>query len=128
MKKLIVLVVCCLSFSLSTSGKEKFRIAVVPFENLGKIKSYDYLSAGFSETITIGLFQIPDILVVERQGLDRVLREQQLSMTGLINEKNDRNKKSEPSCRRCKHFWKTQCRKIHILKSGHRGKVGNYFT
>lgn len=88
MKKIIIILVCCLSLSISISGKQKFRIAVVPFENLGKVKSYDYLSAGFSETITIGLFQIPDILVVERQGLDRVLREQQLSLTGLLNEKN----------------------------------------
>ncbi len=85
---LLLLAVVLISSVPARSGQERLRVAVNSFDNLNNDKKYAHLSAGFSEALTQGLFQIKNILVVERQGLDRIMREHELAQSGAIDEKS----------------------------------------
>jgi len=62
------------------------RIGVMPFENVTKDSSLDWLSMGIPETITSDLLVIKGIVLVDRLQLRKVLREQGLQLTGAIDE------------------------------------------
>lgn len=62
-------------------------VAVIPFENIGKNQDLDWLSLGIPETITTDLLSIPGMVLVERLQLMKILEEQSLHLTGIIDEK-----------------------------------------
>jgi len=62
-------------------------VAVMPFENVGANRELDWLSMGIPETITSDLISIPGIVLVERLQLRKVIEEQKLQLTGLVDEK-----------------------------------------
>lgn len=85
MYKIFILLVI-LEFVPGAHAKSQ-NVAVIPFENVGKNQDLDWLSLGIPETITTDLLSIPGIVVIERLQLMRILEEQSLHLTGLIDEK-----------------------------------------
>lgn len=78
-----------LSFLLFFSAKATFAInsvAVVPFENINKSATYEWLSTGICETLSTDLAKIKDLALVERYQLNKVLDEIKLNLSGLIDE------------------------------------------
>lgn len=62
-------------------------IAVIPFENVNKDASLDWLSAGIPETITNSLLAVKGIVLVERLQLQKVMDEQKFQQSGLVDER-----------------------------------------
>lgn len=84
MKKIpiLVLVVMLISGGMYAS---QLRIAVTPFDNTAGSDEFAFLTDGFAEALTFGLCQLKDIQIVERQGIDRIMEEYELGLTGLID-------------------------------------------
>jgi TolB-like protein len=66
-------------------GKET--LSILYFDNLTKNKEYDWLSNGITDMLISDIAETGAIDVVERANLKKVLDEQQLSMSGLIDDK-----------------------------------------
>jgi len=62
-------------------------IAVVPFENLNKDSSLDWLTVGIPETITVSLLTVKEISLIERTQLRKIMEEQKLQSSGMVDEK-----------------------------------------
>ena len=62
-------------------------VAVMPFENVNKSPSLDWLSMGISETIATDLLSVPGLILIERGALNKVMDEQKLQFTGAIDPK-----------------------------------------
>jgi len=67
----------------TTSPFAKMRIAVARFEN----KSPYYVSQGMTDMLVSALFETGKFIVLERENLDVVLKEQKLSSIGVIDYK-----------------------------------------
>jgi curli biogenesis system outer membrane secretion channel CsgG len=63
-------------------SQAKFRIAVSRFEN----KTYYPVSEGMTDMLTTALFQTGRFIVLERQNLDVVMQEQDLSRSGAVKK------------------------------------------
>jgi len=63
-------------------SQAKFRIAVSRFEN----KTYYPVSEGMTDMLTTALFQTGRFIVLERQNLDVVMAEQDLSRSGAVKK------------------------------------------
>jgi TolB-like protein len=63
-------------------------IAILPFENLTGNTESEWIGRGFSESLSSGLLDIPDLILVERYKLNEVLEEISISQTGLIDSKS----------------------------------------
>jgi len=91
---LSVLVAACTTATVVTKGgptiaeaqavdsQAKFRIAVSRFEN----KTYYPVSEGATDMLTTALFQTGRFIVLERQNLDVVMQEQDLSRSGAVRK------------------------------------------
>lgn len=66
----------------------KLSIAILPFKNLTGNENNDWIGVGFSETMSAGLSQFKKISVVERANIKSVLKEIELSLTGLVDDNN----------------------------------------
>lgn len=62
-------------------------VAVMPFENVNKDSSLDWLSMGIPETVTNSLLAVKGLVLVERLQLRKVMDEQKLQLTGAIDDK-----------------------------------------
>ena len=69
--------------AMADASTSRIRIAVAPFQNISSDPAHDWLSAGIAEALTFGLSQVARLQVVERQGMDRILEEYELSLSGL---------------------------------------------
>ncbi len=65
---------------------EAMTLAVLPFDNVSRQAEFDWLSAGFAEQLTAGLAKVRTIRVVERLQLDKIIKEQDLQMSDLVDE------------------------------------------
>lgn len=74
-----------LSAKDNSSGKET--VSILYFDNTTKNREYDWLSKGITDMLISGLAENGTVDVVERSNLKKVLDEQQLSLTGLIDDK-----------------------------------------
>jgi len=83
-----ILFVLCLPLMLfGEPGNEVIKtVAVMDFENVTKDEKIDWLKLGISETIISDLKNINSINVVERMQLAKVMQEQALGQTGIIDE------------------------------------------
>jgi len=83
MKRLLLIVVLVLVLSLpALAGR---RIGVLYFDVSAPDDSYDYLSTGLAEMMMTDLANEPDLVVVEREQIDRVLSELALTGTGITD-------------------------------------------
>jgi hypothetical protein len=71
---------------LAAPGAAAQGIAVMPFENVTRDASLDWLSAGIPETITNSLPALKGVVLVDRVQLRRVMEEQRLQLSGLVDE------------------------------------------
>lgn len=69
------------SFSLS-------KIAVLPFRNINGDINYDWISQGFSESLTTAFSQMGKFIVVERNQINQILGEQAFQKSGFVNDKS----------------------------------------
>lgn len=59
-------------------------IAILPFTNPEGIEEYRPLEEGLTQLLIADLSKAKDIIVVEREELDKVLEEMELSLSGLV--------------------------------------------
>ncbi len=62
-------------------------ISILYFDNTTKNKEYDWLSKGIADMLISDIAESGDVDVVERANLKKILDEQELSLTGLIDDK-----------------------------------------
>ncbi|MDY6790417.1 MAG: CsgG/HfaB family protein [Thermodesulfobacteriota bacterium] len=72
---------------LPAAAAGKYTLAVIPFENITRKPDLDWLSMGISETINNDLMAVEGLVLIERLQLRKILEEQQLHLTGIIDEK-----------------------------------------
>lgn len=69
------------------AGQDKISIAVLPFENMNGDEDQDYLKGIIRSILIEDLTRSGDVLIVERDKINDVLKEQRLQLTGLLDEK-----------------------------------------
>ncbi len=69
-------------------SQSKKLVAVLAFKNLTGDPSSDYICSGFGETLTTKLFKVKGLELIERMQLIKVLEEQKLQLSGLVDEKS----------------------------------------
>lgn len=76
-----------LSFSLLLPAAAESRVSLVilPFKNISQNPADDWLQESFSENLGMGLGHLPNLHLVERSALRRLLAEQQFSQTMLVD-------------------------------------------
>ncbi|MBF2054435.1 MAG: tetratricopeptide repeat protein [Candidatus Sericytochromatia bacterium] len=76
-----------LSFSLLLPAAAQSRVSLVilPFKNISQNPADDWLQESFSENLGMGLGHLPNLHLVERAALRRLLAEQQFSQTMLVD-------------------------------------------
>ena len=84
---LVVLTITC-SQSVEASARGTKAIAVLPFENSSGLEKLEPLKEGLRDLITADLSKVKGITVVERENLERIIKEQKLSLEGLVEKKN----------------------------------------
>lgn len=62
-------------------------VAVLPFENLNRDSTYEVLSRGMCESLIAGLSSVQSLILVERSQVEKILKEQALGLTGVVDEK-----------------------------------------
>jgi TolB-like protein len=78
---LSVLIGCLFIVMLPLSAAGLPTVAILGIENAGNDPRFDYLSGSFQGIVAYDISSRDDIRVVERKNLDRVLREQELSLS-----------------------------------------------
>lgn len=81
---LIITVLLLLLFHCPAVPKN---IAVVPFQNLTQDETKNWVGAGFSETLTTKLSEVPDFTLYERSQLNEIVKELKLQISGFVDEK-----------------------------------------
>ncbi len=82
---LILLLIISLCFTVFAQ-EEDFRLAIMPFENIGDSKEYEWISKGVSETLTKSLSQITALHLVDRSNIDQILAEWEFALSDLANQ------------------------------------------
>lgn len=67
-------------------AEERLSVAVLPFSQLAPRAEDEYLQAGFADTLTTALARVRSLQVVERSHLKRILDEQKLQQSGLVDD------------------------------------------
>jgi tetratricopeptide (TPR) repeat protein len=78
----ILLTLSCVSVFAQT------RIAVMPFKNITAQEEHNWLSDGFSESLSTALAQLPQFIIIERSQLEQIVQEQGLQQSALMDESN----------------------------------------
>ncbi|NQT54626.1 MAG: hypothetical protein HQ551_00190 [Desulfobacteraceae bacterium] len=82
-KKILYVLILLLLPSLSSAREV---VSILYFENTTKAEKHDWLHKGLSDMLITDISQVPQIKVVEREALEKILKEQALSQTGVIDE------------------------------------------
>lgn len=72
----------------SLSYANSVRVAVLPFINISSDKNYDWISQGFSESLTTAFAQTGKLVVIERNQIKQLLSEQAFQKSGFTDDKN----------------------------------------
>lgn len=75
-------------YIIFASFQDTISIAVIPLENLNNSSELESLREGIADALRIGLEDKEDIKVVERMQLEKILEEQKLGLSGLIDSKS----------------------------------------
>ena len=88
MKDLILTVFLVFSFNYIIASDRPI-VSVLYLDNICKDSGMQWLSKGIADMLITGIGGSGDVVVVEREELNKVLDEQKLSLTGLTEESND---------------------------------------
>ncbi len=83
---IMFILLCFIPFTGFT--KDKKVISILYFDNTTKNKEYKWLCKGLADMLITDVAQSSSVIVVEREQLNKVLSEQKLALTGLVDEKN----------------------------------------
>ncbi len=72
---------------ISGAAHAKDTISVLYFDNTAKVREYDWLSKGIADMLISDIAGRGEVDVIERVNLKKVLDEQQLSLSGLVDDK-----------------------------------------
>ena len=72
---------------ISGAARAKDTISVLYFDNTAKDRDYDWLSKGIADMLISDIAGRGEVDVIERVNLKKVLDEQQLSLSGLVDDK-----------------------------------------
>jgi tetratricopeptide (TPR) repeat protein len=88
MKKIIALIFfAMLLLPTASQSYNKTIVAVIPFTNLMKDSSFDWLSGGIAETLIVKLSHVDALQMVERIRLKEIMDEMKFAASGLVDEK-----------------------------------------
>lgn len=88
MKKVIIIFVTYfLIYSCAVFAQSQKKIAVLPFANLMKDDSLEWLTGGISSTITTKLGNVKGLYLVERSQIENALKELSFQGSGFVDEK-----------------------------------------
>ena len=71
---------------LPTLASAREVVSILYFNNTTKIEAHDWLRKGLADMLITDISQVPQIKVVEREALEKILKEQALSLTGAVDE------------------------------------------
>lgn len=77
----------CVFLALFSFPAFSKNIAVLPFQNLTQDETKNWIGAGFSETLTTKLSEVPDFTLYERSQLGEIVKELKLQISGFVDEK-----------------------------------------
>ena len=81
------MIILSITLSMSLAAQAGLSVAVAPFGNLSGDRSRDYLGFQVAEFVSGALAGYPKVTVVERAAIDRIIQEQELQLSGLIDAK-----------------------------------------
>ena len=84
----ILLILCVLTSGITALAAQNVNIAVLGVENLNRDPRYDYLEGMILGVLMYDLTRIDDVSLVERARIDRIIDEQNLRLTGLLNDED----------------------------------------
>ncbi len=87
--KLLTLFICLISVNVLGTTPTEIKLAIPSFINLNQDVSYDWYNEALSDMITTDISKSPQVTVVARNELKQILEEQELSLSGVIDD-NDR--------------------------------------
>ena len=62
-------------------------LAIIPFKNQSPAAKLDVMETGFAEILQANLGAIPGVRLVERTQLEKILTEQKLSLSGMVDQR-----------------------------------------
>lgn len=71
----------------SANIKNKVRVAILPFDTPKGKPEFEQYGAGTMDSLITGLKTVPKFIMLDRGRIDRVIKEQALSQTGLVDAK-----------------------------------------
>ncbi len=87
MKQKILFFIILLCFSINTIAQtDNLIVAVSKFDNYSKVSRLNFMSQGISDAIIYQLQKLKGLTLIERAQFNRVMKELQLSMSGLVND------------------------------------------
>lgn len=84
---MVILIITCLLQSTQAVARDINVIAVLPFENSSGLEKLEPLEKGLRDIIMGDLAETEGIAVVERENLDKVVKELEINLLGLIDSK-----------------------------------------
>lgn len=84
MKTYLYILLCFFIIPFSVNAQNT--ISVLYFENTTDNSAYQWLSKGLADMLISDLTDLPKIKMIERASLEKVLKEQALGLTGLLDE------------------------------------------
>ncbi len=84
----IFLILSVLTTGISVLTAQNVNIAVLGVENLNRDPRYDYLEGMILGVLMYDFTRVDGISLVERARIDRIIDEQNLRLTGLLNDEN----------------------------------------
>lgn len=84
---ILVIFLLALFLNRAVALDYRYTVAVMPFENLNKDSSLDWLSGGIPDSLICKLQNVKELRLVERAYLNKILEEQKLGISGFVDPK-----------------------------------------
>lgn len=84
----ILLILCILTTGITALTAQNVNIAFLGVENLNRDPRYDYLEGMILGVLMYDFTRVDDVSLVERARIDRIIDEQNLRLTGLLNDED----------------------------------------
>lgn len=85
-RRCILAAVLFFQVTLLVHAKSDITLSVLYFYNLAQVEEFSYLTKALSEMLISDLQQVKDIVIIEREQIEKVTQEMALGQTGMINE------------------------------------------
>ncbi|MCD4780033.1 MAG: hypothetical protein K8S27_05715 [Candidatus Omnitrophica bacterium] len=82
----LILISCMLFSSYSASAEDDYVFWIMPFDNMDPSVREDPLALGVAEIFSVFLSSIPGVKIIERQQMEMVLQEQEVSLSWPMAE------------------------------------------